>query len=220
MNHGQILQEDAYFSQALTLTEGRKDKLQGTWITKGRMEVLVGKEETATVLEEEWYLTKTGTKGQLLIFYTEESIEQVREKTIKKEIKGGCHVEVEQGRNMLADAAISSFGAAMLGDEEPSEEECKAEQPTGMGGGMIKKPAVAEPPAPQSPLKSAAEKRAATIAANKKNQEEKVLAAEKKAKDFEDSPADPLHNVSGSGLLQALPLQAMRLGMHGCLTDR
>ena len=47
--------------------------------------------------------------------------EASRTRTISKQIRGGCAVDVEDGRNMLADAASSSFSAAFTGEEEDEE---------------------------------------------------------------------------------------------------
>ena len=74
---------DAYFSQKVNLTETNEKKLEGTWVTRGRLETLIGKEETNTAIEEGWYKTKPGVGSQLLVRYTEES----RTVTEQKEIE-------------------------------------------------------------------------------------------------------------------------------------
>ena len=95
-----IEQEDAYFTQSLTFSVTDRDKLKGIWITQGRLETMLGKDEAATALEENWYHTKRGKGSQVLVYYTEESRVAVKEKKVSKEIKGGTHLDVAEGKNV------------------------------------------------------------------------------------------------------------------------
>jgi hypothetical protein len=82
----------------LTLSVTNRKKLQGTWISEGRLEVLVGVAETKKAIAEKWYPTKKVSGNRTLIFYTEESQEAIKEKVLKKEVKGGCSLEIDDGK--------------------------------------------------------------------------------------------------------------------------
>jgi len=135
----------------------RTERLRGVWITQGRLGQLIGLKEAQLAIEEEWWATKPGKGSQVLVYYTEQSDEADRTRTISKAIKGGCQVDVEQGRNMLADAATSSFSQAFTGEEEEEElldfgaanalTDTPGSSSTGMAASaatVLKKPAAAE----------------------------------------------------------------------------
>ena len=129
-----IQQADAYFTQALTFSATNADKLKGVWVTKGRLEVLLGQTEAQTALEEKWYRTKPGKGSQVLVFYTEESSTSVKEKKVSKEIEGGLQLSVAEGNQMFVDGMIAGFNEGMTGENdfdsdvmgEEEEAECLA----------------------------------------------------------------------------------------------
>ena len=73
---------DAYFSQQLSLSDTVAKKKDGTWVTKGRLEQLIGVAETETAINEKWWDVKKGTGTQVLIFYTEYSMTRTQMKAM------------------------------------------------------------------------------------------------------------------------------------------
>jgi hypothetical protein len=66
---------------------------------------------------------KRGTGSQVLIHYTEESRETVKEKEIGKQIRGGGQLSVEDGKKMMITGLESSWSEGMLGVEDESEDD-------------------------------------------------------------------------------------------------
>jgi hypothetical protein len=83
---------------------------------------------------------KRGTGSQVLIHYTEESRETVKEKEVGKQIRGGGQLSVEDGKNMMITGLESSWSEGMLGVEDESSDELDIQQlaldaagPSGIG---------------------------------------------------------------------------------------
>ena len=55
----------------------------------GRMEMLIGAKETETAIDEERSKTKKGKGSQLQVWYTDETMEATRTRTVEKHAKGG-----------------------------------------------------------------------------------------------------------------------------------
>ena len=72
---------------------------------------------------------KRGTGSQVLIHYTEESRETVKEKEVGKQIRGGGQLSVEDGKNMMITGLESSWSEGMLGVEDESSDELDIQQP-------------------------------------------------------------------------------------------
>jgi hypothetical protein len=66
---------------------------------------------------------KRGTGSQVLIHYTEESRETVKEKEVGKQIRGGGQLSVEDGKKMMITGLGSSWSEGMLGVEDESEDD-------------------------------------------------------------------------------------------------
>ena len=66
---------------------------------------------------------KRGTGSQVLIHYTEESRETVKEKEVGKQIRGGGQLSVEDGKKMMITGLESSWSEGMLGVEDESEDD-------------------------------------------------------------------------------------------------
>ena len=127
---------DAYFSQTLSLEEVTTNKIKGTWITKGRLEQLIGEKEAKIALKENWWQVQQqdGT-SKMMIYYTEEGDEHEKKKLLGKVIKGGSQLSIEDGKQMMIENVGQNWSQAMLG---VSEAELQAPAPAlgGMGVGM------------------------------------------------------------------------------------
>jgi len=157
---------------------------------------------------------KQGAGSQVLIHYTEESREVLKEKEIGKQIRGGGELSAEDGKKMMIAGLESSWSEGMLGveeessDDEPASRHLGAAGSSGMGsdkrlkleGGQA---SVVHPTQTAQPAKAAKpftkkEKEALAKAekgeAKKKSKEEKMmqlqLAKEQEAQEKEKAAAE------------------------------
>ena len=167
-----------------------------------------------TTLAEKWWAVKQGAGSQVLIHYTEESREVLKEKEIGKQIRGGGELSAEDGKKMMIAGLESSWSEGMLGveeessDDEPASRHLGAAGSSGMGsdkrlkleGGQA---SVVHPTQTAQPAKAAKpftkkEKEALAKAekgeAKKKSKEEKMmqlqLAKEQEAQEKEKAAAE------------------------------
>ena len=85
-------------------------------------------------LAEQWWQTKQGVGSQMLVHYTEESRECVKEKEIGKQIRGGTQLEIEDAKKMMITGLESSWSEGMLGIEEESSGDELLEMEKGTSG--------------------------------------------------------------------------------------
>ena len=120
---------DAYFSQKLTMSEVHTSTDKSTWITLGRLESLIGKDEAAIAVQEQWWVTKAGVGSQVLINYNEKTTETTERTDVQKELRGGTGLAVEDGKKMMVDGLSNSWGMGMYGVEQPPSEDEALEPP-------------------------------------------------------------------------------------------
>ena len=128
---------DAYFSQKLTMSEVHTSTEKSTWITLGRLESLIGKEEAAIAVQEQWWATKAGVGSQVLINYNEKSTESTERTDVQKELRGGTGLAVEDGKKMMVDSLSNSWGMGMYGVERPPSED-EAPEPLAQPMGVLR----------------------------------------------------------------------------------
>ena len=208
----------AYFQQKLSLEESKTQRLTGVWITQGRLESLIGEKEAKTALEEEWWnVWRCPNSTKVMVYYTEHADIGEKTKKLSKEVRGGTDLAVADGQAMMCDGIEQSFSQAMMGIDEPPEEQPAPPKPKPLGVAtlaiennsslvVLKRPASAV-----GDSKGSVKKRPTTAAEKEKEKEEQKLAKAEEKKQAAAAAANVTQRMhtsikSGNGFCQAKAL--------------
>jgi len=74
-------------------------------------------------LAEKWWAVRKGPGSLVRVYYTEESKEEVKEKHIHKQLRGGTAVSVADGKQCMIEGMQSGWNKGMLGLEDSASDE-------------------------------------------------------------------------------------------------